>query len=154
MARDYIRWVPGVRAMKRMGRVHAWLYRGTRGAIGARADGLDMLLLTTRGRRTGLLRTTPLPFFRDAGDLLLIASFGGNPRNPDWLGNLIAEPKVRVQVRGRMDEALARVAEGAERQRLWDAITAEQPRYVDYQARTQRAIPLVVLAGAASLLAR
>ena len=59
MAQSYIRWVPGVRVMKWLSRLHTFLYRMTRGRIGARADGLDMLLLTTRGRRSGLLRTTP-----------------------------------------------------------------------------------------------
>jgi hypothetical protein len=84
MSQDYIRWVPGVRATKWVGRVHTALYRLTRGAFGAHLDGLDMLLLTTRGARSGRLRTTPVPYFHDVhdvhdgGDLVLVASFGGS----------------------------------------------------------------------------
>ena len=152
MAADYIRWVPGVRVMKLMGRVHTLVYRATRGRFGARADGLDMLLLTTRGRRTGKLRTTPLPFFRDGDDLVLIASFGGNNRDPAWCGNLAREPKVVVQFRDRSAEFESRTAEGAERERLWRTITAEHPRYLEYQRSTERGIPVVVLIGAATLL--
>ena len=152
MARDYIRWVPGVRLMKLMGSAHALLYRTTRGRLGARADGLDMLLLTTRGRRTGKLRTTPLPFFRDGSDLVLIASFGGNDRDPAWCGNLAREPKVKVQLRNRSHEFESRTAEGAERERLWEKVTAEHPRYLEYQRSTKRGIPVIVLIGAAALL--
>ena len=137
--------------MKWVGRIHTALYKATRGAIGARADGLDILLLTTRGRRSGRLRTTPLPFFRSGGDLVLVASFGGGPRDPAWLANLRAEPKVRIQVRGREGEVESRIAMGDERDALWKRITGAQPRYLDYQQRTQRQIPLVVLAGAAAL---
>jgi deazaflavin-dependent oxidoreductase (nitroreductase family) len=152
MAGDYIRWVPGVRVMKLMGRVHARLYRATRGRLGARADGLDMLLLTTRGRRTGKLRTTALPFFRDGNDLVLIASFGGNDRDPAWRGNLAREPKLRVQFRSRSAEIESRTAQGIERERLWKTITADHPRYLEYQRSTEREIPVVVLIGAATLL--
>ena len=151
-AERYIRWVPGERAMKLTGRVHTALYRATRGAIGARVDGLDVLLLTTRGRRSGRPRTTPLPYFRDADDLVLIASFGGSDRNPAWYANLRHDPKVRVRVRGSSGEFEARPARGALRERLWAGITAEQPRYLDYQRRTTREIPVVVIAGAASLV--
>ncbi len=152
MAGDYIRWVPGVRLMKWMGSAHTLLYRTTRGRLGARADGLDMLLLTTRGRRTGKLRTTPLPFFRDGSDLVLIASFGGNDRDPAWRGNLAREPKVKVQFRNRSDEFESRTADGAERLRLWEEVTAENPRYLEYQRSTERGIPVIVLIGAAALL--
>jgi deazaflavin-dependent oxidoreductase (nitroreductase family) len=152
MAERYIRWVPGERVMKWTGRIHTALYRATRGAIGARADGLDVLLLTTRGSHTGRPRTSPLPYFRDGGDLVVIASFGGNARHPAWYANLLRDPKVRVRVRGREGGFEARPADAASRGRLWAAITAEQPRYLDYQRRTDRQIPVVVLAGAASLV--
>lgn len=151
MARDYIRWIPSERVMKWVGRIHTALYKATRGVLGARADGLDMLLLTTRGRRTGRLRTTPLPWFRSGDDLLLIASFGGSERDPAWLANLRAEPQVRIQVRGRKGRVHARVAEGPEREALWKEVTARHPRYLEYQDRTDRRIPVVVLTGAARL---
>jgi len=137
--------------MKWVGRVHTAIYKATRGLVGARADGLDMLLLTTRGRRTGRSRTTPLPWFRSGNDVLLIASFGGGPRDPAWLANLRAQPKARIQVRGRVGEVEARIAEGEEREVLWNGITARHPRYIEYQQRTERRIPVVVLVGAASL---
>jgi deazaflavin-dependent oxidoreductase (nitroreductase family) len=152
MAERYIRWVPGERAMRWTSRIHTALYRATRGAIGARADGLDMLLLTTRGRKSGRARTNPLPYFRDGGDLVVIASFGGNDRHPAWYQNLVRDPKVRVRVRGSAGEFEAHPANGASRARLWAEITAGQPRFLDYQRRTAREIPVVVLAGAASLV--
>ncbi len=152
MAGDYIRWVPGVRVMKLMSRVHTRVYRATRGRFGARADGLDMLLLTTRGQRTGKPRTSPLPFFRNGSDLVLIASFGGNDRDPAWRGNLAREPKVKVQFRNRSADFESRTAEGTERERLWKTVTAEHPRYLEYQRSTERGIPVVVLIGAAALL--
>jgi len=151
VAADYIRWVPSPRVVKWVGRVHTGLYRATRGLVGARADGLDMLLLTTRGQRSGRARTTPLPYFRDGEDLVVIASFGGNPKNPAWYGNLLRDPKVGLRVRGRVGQAEAHPAQGEERTRIWAAITAEHPRYLEYQQRTERPIPVVVLAGAASL---
>jgi len=149
MAADYVRWVPSVPVMKLTGRIHTWLYRLTRGFIGARADGLDMLLLTTRGRRSGRLRTSPLPFFHDDGDLILIGSFGGNDRDPAWVGNLRHDSKVTVRYRRKSSPAEARVVEGDERARLWEAITRDHPRYIEYQSRTARQIPVVVLTGAA-----
>jgi deazaflavin-dependent oxidoreductase (nitroreductase family) len=152
MAERYIRWVPSEPVMKWTGRLHTALYRATRGAIGARADGLDVLLLTTRGRRSGRPRTTPLPYFRDASDLVVIASFGGSDRHPAWYANLMRDARVRVRVRGRQGEFHARPAQGAQRARLWAEITAAQPRYLDYQSRTAREIPVVVLAGAGSLV--
>lgn len=151
--RRYVHWVPGVRAMKLIARLHTTLYRATRGAIGARADGLDMLLLTTRGRRSGRPRTTPLPFFRVGDDLVLIASFGGNESNPHWYGNLLREPAVRIRYRGRAGGFQARVTRAGERDQLWQEITREHPRYAEYQQRTARQIPVVVLSGAGSLCA-
>ena len=141
----YIRWVPGERMVKWIGRVHAWLYRLTGGLIGARADGLDMLLLTVAGRRTGVQRTSPLPFFRDGKSLLLVASFGGNTRHPAWYLNLVAQPGVEVQVRRDRMHAKAHTAVGEERARLWEAITHDHPRYAVYQETTEREIPVVVL---------
>jgi deazaflavin-dependent oxidoreductase (nitroreductase family) len=151
LAQKYSRWVPSERVMKWVGSTHTALYKLTRGVIGARADGLDMLLLTTRGRRSGVLRTTPLPYFHHGDDLLLIASFGGGPRDPAWLGNLRANPRARLQVRGRAGEVPARIAEGAEREALWGEITREHPRYQEYQSRTERQIPVVVLCSAGAL---
>jgi deazaflavin-dependent oxidoreductase (nitroreductase family) len=141
----YIAWVPRPNMIKRIGRIHTFLYRATLGLIGGRLDGLDVLLLTTRGRRTGRSRCVPLPFFRDGARYLLVASFGGNPKNPAWLTNLVADPRVRLQLGARRWQAHARVAQGDERERLWRDITREFPRYLAYQTKTARTIPVVVI---------
>jgi deazaflavin-dependent oxidoreductase (nitroreductase family) len=142
---DYIKWVPEPRVMKRMGRWHVRLYRWTGGILGGRMDGLDMLLLTTRGRKSGLERTVPLPYFRDGDRYLLIASYGGNARNPAWLENITADGDVTIQVGFRRRKAHATVASGAERERLWTAVTSMFPRYLAYQEKTARQIPVVVV---------
>ena len=142
---DYIKWVPEPGLMKRMGRWHVTLYRLTGGLLGGRMDGLDMLLLTTRGRKSGQARTVPLPYFRDGERYLLIASYGGNARNPQWLENIAADSGVEIQVGFRRQKARASVAAGAERERLWQAVTSLFPRYLAYQQKTARQIPVVVL---------
>ncbi len=141
----YIPWVPAPRTLKRISRLHTWVYRKTRGFLGGRMDGLDMLLLTTTGRRSGIARTQPLPYFVDGDRHLLIASYGGGARNPDWFHNLVAEPNVTLQVKGTRLEGQARPAAGAEREALWRDITREHPRYLAYQATTQREIPVVIV---------
>jgi len=142
---DYIKWVPEPGLMKRMGRWHVTLYRLTGGLLGGRMDGLDMLLLTTRGRKSGQARTVPLPYFRDGERYLLIASYGGNAQNPQWLENIAADSDVEIQVGFRRQKARASVAAGAERERLWQAVTSLFPRYLAYQQKTARQIPVVVL---------
>ena len=142
---DYIKWVPKPGLMKRMGRWHVRLYRLTGGLLGGRMDGLDMLLLTTRGRKTGVARTVPLPYFRDGEHYLLIASYGGNVRNPAWLDNLVADGEVTIQVGFRRRKARAEVASGAEHERLWREVTASFPRYLEYQRKTARQIPVVII---------
>ncbi len=142
---EYIKWVPEPRVMKRMGNWHVRLYRLTGGLLGGRMDGLDMLLLTTRGRKTGLERTVPLPYYRDGERYLLIASYGGNARNPAWLDNIAANGEVTIQIGRKRRKVRAVVAAGAERQRLWSEVTALFPRYLAYQEKTARQIPVVVI---------
>jgi deazaflavin-dependent oxidoreductase (nitroreductase family) len=142
---DYIKWVPEPRLMKRMGNWHVMLYRLTGGLLGGRMDGLDMLLLTTRGRKSGKPRTVPLPYYRDGERLLVIASYGGNARNPQWLENVAADADVEVQIGFKRRKARASVTTGAERERLWQAVTSFFPRYLEYQKKTAREIPVVVL---------
>jgi len=143
----YIRWVPGPTLMKRIGRWHTAMYRLTGGLLGGRMDGLDMLLLTTKGRRTGKERTVPLPYYRDGDRYVLIASYGGNPRNPAWLDNIAANGDVTIQLGFRRAKARAVVAGESTRDRLWREITAFYPRYVVIQQKTRRRIPLVVIEG-------
>jgi deazaflavin-dependent oxidoreductase (nitroreductase family) len=148
----YIRWVPTPSWIKRIDKIHVPLYRFSRGLLGGRLDGLDFLLLTTTGKKTGLARTVPLPFFRDGSRYVLIGSFGGNAKNPAWIGNLTATPRVDVQVRARKFTAHAQVAQGAERERIWNQVTHDFPRYHVYQAKTARQIPVVVLEPAAACI--
>jgi len=142
---SYFRWVPAPASIKRIGKLHALLYTITFGLIGARLDGLDILLLTTTGRKTGRARRVALPFFRLSEQTVLVASFGGSPHDPAWLSNLRQHPQVCVQRGFRRWITRARISQGSERVRLWAELTHEYPRYALYQEKTTRIIPLVVL---------
>jgi deazaflavin-dependent oxidoreductase (nitroreductase family) len=109
--------------------------------IGRRFRGNRVVVLTTRGRRSGKRRRTPLLAYEDGDRLVLVASFGGSPTNPHWFGNLTAD--AHVEVDGQPYEA--RVATDEERERLWPRIVERYPGYAGYQAKTSRQIPLVVL---------
>jgi deazaflavin-dependent oxidoreductase (nitroreductase family) len=141
----YIPWVPSPNNIKRIGKIHVHLYRWTFGVVGGRLDGLDVLLLTTIGKKSGLERCVPLPYFRDGKRLLVVASFGGNARNPVWVDNIGANPTVQVQLGAKRWSTRAYVSEGAERERVWADITREFPRYAKYQANTARQIPVIVV---------
>jgi deazaflavin-dependent oxidoreductase (nitroreductase family) len=122
-----------------LSRLHVALLRL---GIGRRFRGNRVVVLTTRGRRTGKRRPTPLLAFEDGERLVLIASFGGAPENPYWFRNLTADPHVEVDGRPYR----ARVATDEERDRLWPRVVERYPGYGRYQAKTSRTIPLVVLA--------
>ena len=141
----YISWVPSPNNIKRIGKIHTVLYRYTFGLIGSRLDGLDVLLLTTIGRKSGLARCIPLPYFRDGERYLLVASYGGNARNPEWIANIETNPEVQVQCGRRRWSARARIAQADERARLWAQIIHDFPRYAVYQTKTAREIPVVIL---------
>jgi len=127
------------------GEEHVRRYRETGGEEGYIWRGVPTLLLTTTGRRSGEPRTTPLIFGRDGDRYVIVASKGGAPRHPAWYLNLSADPRVEVQVRDDVFAATARTAEGEERERLWKLMTEIWPAYDDYQAKTRREIPVVVL---------
>ena len=103
------------------------------------------LLLTTRGRRTGRTLTMPLIYGEFDGSYVVIASKGGAPTHPGWFHNLTAEPSVASQVGSEHIEVTARVADGDERARLWAAMAELYPPYLEYEKRTDRVIPVVVL---------
>ena len=107
--------------------------------------GRSLLLLTTRGARSGRERTNPLAFTRDGDRIFVIASKGGAPTNPDWYWNLRANPRVTVEVGPERVEADARVAKGAERRRLYDLQATKMPGFKEYEKRTTREIPVVLL---------
>jgi F420H(2)-dependent quinone reductase len=137
------------RGLRTMGALHRAVYRATGGRVGGRIWGLSILLLTTTGRRTGRLRTTPLCFLPDGADMVVVASNGGMAWFPAWWLNLLQEPLVTVQVGRRRIEAVARPASPEERARLWAEITAIAPGYLEYEKRAPREIPLAILQPAA-----
>lgn len=103
------------------------------------------LLLTTKGRRTGRVLTMPLIYGEFDGAYVVMASKGGAPTHPGWYHNLTAEPNVDIQVGSQHIPVTARVAEGDERARLWEAMAKIYPPYLKYQENTDRVIPVVVL---------
>jgi len=123
---------------------HVTLYRATGGLVGGWMLA-PVLLLTTTGRKSRELRTTPLTFFPDGRDFVVIASYGGGPRHPDWWLNLKAEPDVEIEIGILRLPITAREAEGEDRQRLWEMVTRWMPVYAYYQSRSDRRIPVVVL---------
>jgi deazaflavin-dependent oxidoreductase (nitroreductase family) len=127
------------------GEEHVSVYRQTDGARGYDWRGTTILLLSTEGRRSGESRTTPLIHRTDSGHWIVVASKGGAPENPGWYENLKANPEASIQVKGEQLSVRASTAEGEERDRLWSLMTEVWPAYDDYQARTDREIPVVVL---------
>jgi len=107
--------------------------------------GAPILLLTTKGARSGVTYTTPLVYTRDGDRLVIIASKGGAPTNPAWYHNLVANPTVTIEVGPEKYEANALVARDGERDRLFDAQAAVMPNFAEYQKNTTRRIPVVVL---------
>lgn len=124
---------------------HARRYVASGGQDGHIWEGVPTLLLTTTGRRSGQARTTPLIYGRDGERYLIVASRGGAPTHPAWYDNLSAQPEVQVQVMADRFKARARTASAAERAALWKTMAAIWPPYDDYQARTARQIPVVIL---------
>jgi deazaflavin-dependent oxidoreductase (nitroreductase family) len=124
--------------------LHARLYRLTGGRIGGHLGKAEAVLLTTTGRRSGALRTTPLTVVVDGPRLILIASNGGAQKHPDWYLNLLANPDVVVQRQGEILHLLARTAGPDERDTLWRKAVDIYGGYAEYQRRTERQIPVVV----------
>jgi deazaflavin-dependent oxidoreductase (nitroreductase family) len=126
-------------------REHSERYLETDGEEGHEWRGVPTLLLTTLGRRTGQPRRQALIYAEDGGNYVVVGSKGGAPDNPLWYENLVAHPEVRVQVKGDRFAARARDATTEERPRLWRLMTDIWPAYDEYQAKTGRQIPVVVL---------
>jgi len=124
---------------------HIRQYVETDGKKGHLYQGLPTLLLTTRGRKSGLLRRTALIYGRDGDRHLLVASNGGADEHPSWYLNLAADPDVAVQVGAEKFAARARTASAEEKPALWALMASIFPTYEGYQAKTEREIPLVIL---------
>jgi deazaflavin-dependent oxidoreductase (nitroreductase family) len=127
------------------GAEHVRVYRETGGERGYHWRGTTILLLTTRGRKSGEERTTPLIHRTDGERWVIVASKGGTPENPSWYENLLADPQATIQVKDETIGVVASTAEGEERSRLWSLMTEVWPAYDDYQTKTDREIPVVVL---------
>jgi deazaflavin-dependent oxidoreductase (nitroreductase family) len=125
---------------------HVRVYRETGGERGYDWRGTTILLLTTIGRKSGEERTTPLIHRTDGERYVIIASKGGAADDPAWFKNLSKNPdRIEIQVKGDRFPVTASVAEGPERERLWKLMTEVWPDYDDYQVKTDRQIPVVVL---------
>ncbi len=127
------------------GQEHVDRYRATDGEEGHEWQGTTALLLTTTGRKSGEEHTTPLIYQEHDGDYLIVASKGGADEPPAWYRNLEAEPMVGVQVKGDKFTAKARTATSGEKPEMWRKMTGAWPAYDDYQTKTDREIPVVVL---------
>lgn len=126
--------------------LHAAVFRASSGRVGGRLFGMPVLMLTTNGRKTGKRRTTMLTSpVVDDDRVVLVASYGGDHRHPTWFLNLRADPDVEVVMGGRTRRMRARVASAEEKAELWPRVLAGYRGYGQYQERTDRDIPVVVL---------
>jgi deazaflavin-dependent oxidoreductase (nitroreductase family) len=132
-------------AAKFFTRGHIFWYRMTGGFIGSGFGKVRMLLLTTKGRKSGKTWTTPLSYVSDGDAYVVVASFGGSPQHPAWYLNLEANPTAEIQVGSRVMNVSAETAGPDDRARLWRKAVEMYPGYEGYQERTERQIPLVIL---------
>jgi deazaflavin-dependent oxidoreductase (nitroreductase family) len=124
---------------------HVRRYQATEGADGHMWNGVPILLLTTTGRKSGKRFTTPLIYGQDGDRYLIVGSRGGADHHPQWYHNLVAKPDIEVQVLGDKFKARARAADAQEKPGLWKTMTRVWPNYDEYQTRTKREIPLVII---------
>jgi deazaflavin-dependent oxidoreductase (nitroreductase family) len=121
-------------------------FRSNGGKVGGRFQGLPLLLLHHRGAKSGIERVNPLAYQPlPDGSMAIFASRGGSERNPDWFHNVRENPGVKVEVGTATIEAKARVAEGEERERIWEKQKREVPGFASYEKKTEREIPVIIL---------
>lgn len=120
-------------------------FRANGGMVGGPFEGAPMVLVTHRGARSGIERTTPLVYLADGDDVVIFASKAGAPTNPDWYHNLVANPDATIEVGTETVAVRARVVEGAERDELFERQKAASPQFAEYEKATDRVIPVVVL---------
>ena len=133
------------RTIRLMGRLHASFWRLTRGRFVDRIGAAPFLLLTTKGHKTGRLRTTPVLYLEDGSDLILVASFGGNDMHPAWYLNLKEHPEAEVMIRGERRRVTSRAITIEEKKLIWPRLVKLYPQFDLYQQRTSREIPLLRL---------
>ena len=120
-------------------------FRASGGKVGGPFEGAPLLLLHTTGAKTGRTRVKPLAYRREGDRLVVFGTKGGAPTNPEWYYNIRANPRVTVEVGNDRFEADARIAPPDERDRIWRLQTRDAPVFADYQKRTDRTIPVVIL---------
>ena len=120
-------------------------FRANSGNVGGPFAGSTMLLLTTTGAKSGQPRISPLVYMADGDHMIIIASKGGAPTNPDWFYNLKANPVVTIERGTEMFQARATIPEATERDRLFEQVSTKMPGFGEYQRNTTRQIPVVVL---------
>lgn len=131
--------------MKNVSRVHRAIVHATNGRVGSSAMGMPVVELRTVGRRSGQPRFTMLTAPVVDGDrVVLVASKGGDDRDPEWFRNLLAQPEVELTIHGRTRAMRARPASPDEKADLWPRVVGAHQGYASYQGRTQRDIPLVI----------
>jgi deazaflavin-dependent oxidoreductase (nitroreductase family) len=121
-------------------------YEGTDGADGGDLDGRPVVILTTRGAASGSIRKNPIMRVVDGDEYVAIASYAGNPRNPAWYSNLLANPDAEIRDKASRIRVRAREVHGDEKARLWGIADAGNPAYAEYRARAGRDIPVLLLA--------
>jgi deazaflavin-dependent oxidoreductase (nitroreductase family) len=121
-------------------------FRANEGVVGGMFEGMPILLVHTTGAKSEAARINPVAYQRlDDDTVAVFASYGGAPKNPDWFHNLVANPDVTVEIGTDTYAARARVATGEERERIWEAEKALMPQFAEYETKTDRQIPVVVL---------
>ena len=120
-------------------------FRANGGKVGGPFEGAPLLLLHTTGAKTGQARINPVMYQADGDNYVVFASKAGAPTNPDWYHNLVANPRASIEVGDKTLNVVARVVDGETRERLWSTQKERYPGFAEYEAKTNRQIPVVVL---------
>jgi F420H(2)-dependent quinone reductase len=141
-----------IKIMKYMAKTQVWTYRRTGGRVGSKwrvgagfRKPVPTLLLDHRGRKSGAAFTTPLLYIVDGPNVVIVGSQGGLPKHPQWYLNLVAHPDTQIQIKAEHRPVRARTADAAERARLWPLLVDAYADFDNYQAWTEREIPVVIL---------
>lgn len=132
-------------ALRTFAALNIRIYRASKGRLMGKVRGTPVLLLTVSGRKTGVPRTTPVAYVKDGERFIVTGSAGGLPTEPQWFRNLRAAPQAEVEVGAQRFPVSVSVAEGDEHDRLWRLLVSQAPFFGDYQAKTERQIPMAVL---------
>ena len=139
-------YTPAIAAAQRLAtQIHSSVYRASGGRVGGRLMKSPVLLLITTGCKSGRERTTPLLYLEDGGSLVVVASNGGAPVDPDWWINLKTDPAATVEIEDKRLRVRAEEVGGEEKHRLWTRLVEMYPSYADYQRKTDREIPVIKL---------